>query len=362
MPVSKNYYKELGVSRNASKAQIDEAWKNWRRDPRNHPDTHSDPKDKNRVEREFQEHSQAYLVLNDPAERRKHDADLDAREEAKKTSGPTPPPRPTAKRPTSSKQNPYTYGFNSPDPSSEQPDWGGEPIATPQWQRRVPAQPIKTSSGWGSLLHYLRLTPMLIFAAALVGVWILYIALSPHPAPTNGLAGPIEVENTPSSNPDPGIEEVTPSPSASPSAAPSATPAACPSGSPELHVAEPAQVTQSNNGNYDYVVSGTITNPTSDDMQIGPIGFYVGSTDTNSAPTWTDSLSNMTLSPDSNSPDVVPANTTVSFTEDHTVPMSTYDGTPSSDVNATVDYPSSDNSQMQSNWQFTSGSCDVTSD
>jgi hypothetical protein len=363
MPLNKNYYKVLGVPRGASQTQIEEAWKNWRRDPKNHPDTHSDLKDKERVEHQFQEHSAAYLVLNSPVERRKHDAELDARaEEAKKTSGPTPPPRPTTKQSTAGSQNPYVHGFNSPDPSSETADWGGERGTRPQWQRRVPAQPIKSSSGPASLLRYLRLTPLLILASALVVLWIFYIALSPHPVPDSGLAGPIEVQNTPSSNPDPGIVAVTPSPSATPSATPSPTPTTCPSGSPEIRTTGPASVTQNSNGNYTYVVYGKITNPTNDDMQIGPIGFYVGSADTNSPPTWTDTLANMTISPDSSNPDVVPANSTVSFTENQTVQMSTFDGTPSSNVSATLDYPSTDNGQMQSNWQFVSGSCDDSND
>jgi curved DNA-binding protein len=70
MPVEfKDYYKSLGVPRNASDADIKKAFRKLARE--HHPDV---AKDKKTAEEKFKEVNEAYEVLGDPAKRRKYDA------------------------------------------------------------------------------------------------------------------------------------------------------------------------------------------------------------------------------------------------------------------------------------------------
>ncbi|HEV8543781.1 MAG TPA: DnaJ C-terminal domain-containing protein [Verrucomicrobiae bacterium] len=69
MPVEfKDYYKTLGVSREASQDEIRKAFRKLAREF--HPDV---AKDKKRAEEKFKEINEAYEVLSDPAKRKKYD-------------------------------------------------------------------------------------------------------------------------------------------------------------------------------------------------------------------------------------------------------------------------------------------------
>ena len=69
MPVQyKDYYKSLGVSRDASDADIKKAFRKLAREY--HPDV---AKDKKKAEERFKEINEAYEVLGDPAKRKKYD-------------------------------------------------------------------------------------------------------------------------------------------------------------------------------------------------------------------------------------------------------------------------------------------------
>lgn len=64
----KDYYESLGVSRNASDAEIKKAFRKLARE--HHPDV---AKDKKKAEERFKEINEAYEVLGDPAKRKKYD-------------------------------------------------------------------------------------------------------------------------------------------------------------------------------------------------------------------------------------------------------------------------------------------------
>ncbi len=69
MPVEfKDYYKILGVSRNASEDDIRKAFRRLAREY--HPDV---AKDKTKAEDKFKELNEAYEVLSDPEKRKKYD-------------------------------------------------------------------------------------------------------------------------------------------------------------------------------------------------------------------------------------------------------------------------------------------------
>src|SRR5689334_8325757 len=69
MPVEfKDYYTTLGVSRDASDADIKKAFRKLAREY--HPDV---AKDKKKAEEKFKEINEAYEVLGDPAKRKKYD-------------------------------------------------------------------------------------------------------------------------------------------------------------------------------------------------------------------------------------------------------------------------------------------------
>src|ERR1700704_1647181 len=69
MPVQyKDYYKSLGVPRNASEADIKKAFRKLAREF--HPDV---AKNKKQAEEKFKEINEAYEVLGDPAKRKKYD-------------------------------------------------------------------------------------------------------------------------------------------------------------------------------------------------------------------------------------------------------------------------------------------------
>ncbi|KAM3586119.1 hypothetical protein VKS41_002648 [Umbelopsis sp. WA50703] len=67
----KGYYRTLGVSENASKADIQGAFRGLAM--KHHPDRKTDPKDKEIAKQKFQEISQAYNVLRDPKKRQLYD-------------------------------------------------------------------------------------------------------------------------------------------------------------------------------------------------------------------------------------------------------------------------------------------------
>src|SRR5246127_392609 len=79
MPIEfKDYYKVLGVPRNASQEDIKKAFRKLAR--QYHPDV---AKDKKRAEEKFKEINEAYEVLGDPQNRSKYDnLGEDAREAA----------------------------------------------------------------------------------------------------------------------------------------------------------------------------------------------------------------------------------------------------------------------------------------
>src|SRR3954466_15398348 len=64
----KDYYESLGVSRNASEADIKKAFRKLAREY--HPDV---AKDKKKAEEKFKEINEAYEVLSDPAKRKRYD-------------------------------------------------------------------------------------------------------------------------------------------------------------------------------------------------------------------------------------------------------------------------------------------------
>src|SRR5947208_15764223 len=69
MPVEfKDYYKTLGVPREASQDEIRKAFRKLAREY--HPDV---AKDKKKAEEKFKEINEAYEVLGDPAKRKKYD-------------------------------------------------------------------------------------------------------------------------------------------------------------------------------------------------------------------------------------------------------------------------------------------------
>src|SRR5687768_7346287 len=69
MPVEfKDYYKSLGVSRDASADEIRKSFRKLAREY--HPDV---AKDKKTAEEKFKEINEAYEVLSDPAKRKKYD-------------------------------------------------------------------------------------------------------------------------------------------------------------------------------------------------------------------------------------------------------------------------------------------------
>jgi curved DNA-binding protein CbpA len=78
-----NYYTILGLPQNATTRQIREHFLDLAR--RKHPDRYRGP-DKERVEIEFQELTQAFNILSDPERRREVDAEL-ARKDASSSGG-----------------------------------------------------------------------------------------------------------------------------------------------------------------------------------------------------------------------------------------------------------------------------------
>ena len=69
MPVEfKDYYKALGVPREASQEDVRKAFRKLAREY--HPDV---AKDKKKAEEKFKEINEAYEVLGDPAKRKKYD-------------------------------------------------------------------------------------------------------------------------------------------------------------------------------------------------------------------------------------------------------------------------------------------------
>ncbi|MCS7228333.1 MAG: molecular chaperone DnaJ, partial [Endomicrobia bacterium] len=70
MAVKKDYYEVLGVSRNASQKEIEEAYR--RLAIQYHPDRHP-PEKKEEMREKFKEISEAYAVLSDPNKRRQYD-------------------------------------------------------------------------------------------------------------------------------------------------------------------------------------------------------------------------------------------------------------------------------------------------
>ncbi|HYZ53589.1 MAG TPA: J domain-containing protein [Streptosporangiaceae bacterium] len=68
MPPARDYYQVLGVPRNASQEEIQQAYRKLAR--AYHPDLNKDPD----AEERFKDISEAYAVLSDPEERRRYDA------------------------------------------------------------------------------------------------------------------------------------------------------------------------------------------------------------------------------------------------------------------------------------------------
>jgi curved DNA-binding protein CbpA len=356
MPAIRDYYKELGLSRHATQAQIEDAWKAWKRDPKNHPDTHPIASDKARVERLFQEHSEAYQVLSNKNDRDKYDAQLERIAAAARAHAADE----ASHSYTIPKQDPHKYGFHESDPASAEADWGGgQASAQSGWANSYATRrPLsQADSMLASVMRYFRLTPLLIITSALVAVWVLYIALSPHPAPTSGDNNPIISQPTPSSNPDPGIVAGTPTPTPTPNP----TVSACPSGGPIISnvsgQSAPTQGSNQNSQDYTYTVTGQITNPTSDPVTIGDIGFYLSSSDQSNAPDWTDQLSSMTVSPSTDSPSNIAPGDTINFTETHQVTIPQSQNGPSNRVTASIDYPTINGASAQNTWNFETGSC-----
>lgn len=72
----KNYYKVLGVGKQAGEDEIRNAYK--RKALIHHPDKHSNATEEELREQEkkFKEIGEAYAILSDPIDRRNHDRDL----------------------------------------------------------------------------------------------------------------------------------------------------------------------------------------------------------------------------------------------------------------------------------------------
>ncbi|MEL6711668.1 MAG: J domain-containing protein [Pseudomonadota bacterium] len=68
---SKDYYKILGVDKDASEADIKKAYKKYVRN--NHPDKFTDPEEKKNKEKEFKEAVEAYETLSDSQKRQQYD-------------------------------------------------------------------------------------------------------------------------------------------------------------------------------------------------------------------------------------------------------------------------------------------------
>mgnify|MGYP000860873657 FL=1 len=66
--MAEDYYKTLGVRRDASQAEIQKAYRDLAR--KYHPDLHPDEKD---AKRKFQQVQTAFDVLNDPEKREMYD-------------------------------------------------------------------------------------------------------------------------------------------------------------------------------------------------------------------------------------------------------------------------------------------------
>jgi len=71
----KGYYRTLGVSESANKADLQGAFRGLAM--KYHPDRVTDPKDKEAAKKKFQKISQAYHVLRDPKKRRLYDQGID---------------------------------------------------------------------------------------------------------------------------------------------------------------------------------------------------------------------------------------------------------------------------------------------
>lgn len=80
----KDYYQTLGVSRNASKEEIQKAYRKLAR--KYHPDVSKEPK----AEAKFKDINEAYEVLKDPEKRKKYDQFGSAWKQARQTGQPPP--------------------------------------------------------------------------------------------------------------------------------------------------------------------------------------------------------------------------------------------------------------------------------
>ena len=68
MPPARDFYEVLGVRRDASQDEIQQAYRKLAR--QYHPDVNKDPG----AEERFKEISEAYAILSDPSQRRRFDA------------------------------------------------------------------------------------------------------------------------------------------------------------------------------------------------------------------------------------------------------------------------------------------------
>jgi len=334
MATFKNYYEILGVPRNASPDDIEAAWREWKRDPANHPDTHTNPVDKEKAEYEFQEKSGAYMVLSNPVDRQKLNDEID------RAAGTA------ASADTWTKPQPPGSG---PDPGSEQADWGDGPKGPSGGRSGAGyAKPFMSYNSQQSATplwrRLLRIGPLLIIAGSLVVLYVVFILIQPHPSLPSGLTSPGVASNTPEAT-------ATPNPSPSPTPSPSATPIPaqpCPSGEPSVTVTH-SSFSQGDSGTINYTVDGTVSNQTSDAVQIGGVGFFIGNdSPANDAADWTDYLSNMfSVTPRSSDVNVIDAGNSVNFVEQY----SDLTGTATNTIHAALDYPDS-NGNMNSNWSW----------
>jgi hypothetical protein len=140
-----------------------------------------------------------------------------------------------------------------------------------------------------------------------------------------------------------------------PASTPTPSPIPCPNGEPTVTVdhvdirPDPDSFTEEDTKNRRlYIVSGTLTNTTNADIAATALGFYLGTTVTDAAPDWTETLANMDVVGDPNS---IPPGGVLSWKSKDVVDwdVSTRGPHPANVV-ATVTFPYSSTTKTEPQW------------